>query len=190
MSICLPYLWKWKWSDIRPSMVTHTRNLCSAFDPSKVHTHSSEHTHTVNTHPEQWAAIYAAAPGEQLGVRCLAQGHLSRGIEGERALYIHSPHLQFLPAWDSNSQPFDDESDSLTIRPRLPPIFNSYVSFCFLLSFQPCVQYWPEPGLQQYGPMQVEFLSMSADEDIITRLFRVKNVTRVSSINDNLLSYI
>ncbi len=38
------------------------------------------------------AAIYAAAPGEQLGVWCLAQGHLSRGIEGgERALYIHSP---------------------------------------------------------------------------------------------------
>ncbi len=24
-------------------------------------------THTVNTHPEQWAAIYAAAPGEQPG---------------------------------------------------------------------------------------------------------------------------
>ncbi len=46
------------------------------------HTHSSEHTHTVNTHPEQWAAVYAAAPGVQLGVRCLAQGHLSRGIEG------------------------------------------------------------------------------------------------------------
>ncbi len=36
----------------------------------------------MNTHPEQWAAIYAAAPGEQLGVQCLAQGHLSRGIEG------------------------------------------------------------------------------------------------------------
>ncbi len=47
-----------------------------------MHTHSSEHTHTVNTHPEQWAAN-AAAPGEQLGVQCLAQGsHLSRGIEG------------------------------------------------------------------------------------------------------------
>ncbi len=26
-------------------MVTHTRDLCSAFNPSKVHTHSSEHTH-------------------------------------------------------------------------------------------------------------------------------------------------
>ncbi len=60
-------------------MVTDTWNLCSAINPSKVHTHSSEHTHT---HPELWAAIYSAAPGEQLGVRCLAQGHLSHGIEG------------------------------------------------------------------------------------------------------------
>ncbi len=78
--------------------MTHTRNSCSAFNPSKVHTHSSEHTHTVNTHPEQWAAIYAAAPGEQLGVQCFAQGHLSRGIVGgERTLVIHSPHLQFQP---------------------------------------------------------------------------------------------
>ncbi len=37
-------LCKVKWRDIRPSMVTHTQNLCSAFNPSKVHTHSSEHT--------------------------------------------------------------------------------------------------------------------------------------------------
>ncbi len=69
------------WCDMRPSMVTHTQNLCSAFNPSKVHTHGSEHIHTVNTHPEQWATIYAAAHGEQLGVRCLARGHLSRGIK-------------------------------------------------------------------------------------------------------------
>ncbi len=61
----------WKWRDIQPSMVTLTQNLCSALNPSKVHTHSSENTHT----------IYVAAPGKQLGVRCLAQGHLSRGIE-------------------------------------------------------------------------------------------------------------
>ncbi len=68
-------------------MVTHTRSLCSAFNPS-------QYTHTaVNTHPEQWAAIYAAAPGEQLGVWCLAQGsHLSRGIEGgESAGYSLPP---------------------------------------------------------------------------------------------------
>ncbi len=65
-----------KGSGVWPSMVTHTWNLCSAFNPSKC-------THTVvNIHLEQWSAN-AAAPGEQLGVRCLAQGsHLSRGIEG------------------------------------------------------------------------------------------------------------
>ncbi len=51
--------------------------------------HTQQWTHT---HPEQWAAIYAAAPGEQLGVRCLAQGHLSRGIEGgESAVHSLSP---------------------------------------------------------------------------------------------------
>ncbi len=38
-----------------PSMVTHTRNLCSTFHPSK-HTHTHTHTHT-HAHTEQWAAI-------------------------------------------------------------------------------------------------------------------------------------
>ncbi len=94
-------------------MVAHTRNLCSAINPSKVHTHTA-----VNTHPEQWAAIYAVAPGEQLGVQCLDLGHLSRGIEGGvRVMCIHSLHLQFLPVRDSNLQPFDYEFYSLTIRP-------------------------------------------------------------------------
>ncbi len=77
---------KGKGSGVWPSMVIHTQNLCSAFNPSKC-------THTVvNTHLEQWAAN-AAAPGEQLGVRCLAQGfHLSRGIEGgESAGYSLPP---------------------------------------------------------------------------------------------------
>ncbi len=60
--------------------------------PKCTHTQQWTHTHTVNTHPEQWAAIYAAVPGEQLEVRCLAQGHLSRGIEGgESAGYSLPP---------------------------------------------------------------------------------------------------
>ncbi len=145
----LLYLIKKKWRHIRPSLVTHTRNLCSAFNPSKMHTLSSEHTHThththtlslslslshthtlssehthtlsqtyththtlssehTHTHPEQGAAIYAVAPGEQLGGRCLAQGHSVVVTGVERALYIHSPPpRQSLPAWDSNSQPFE-----------------------------------------------------------------------------------
>ncbi|NXE41911.1 PTPRU phosphatase, partial [Ptilorrhoa leucosticta] len=51
------------------------------------------------------------------------------------------------------------------------------VHLCF--SPQPCLQYWPEPGLQQYGPMEVEYISGAADEDIVSRLFRVQNVTRL-----------
>uniref|UniRef100_A0A3P8Y1F9 Receptor-type tyrosine-protein phosphatase U n=1 Tax=Esox lucius TaxID=8010 RepID=A0A3P8Y1F9_ESOLU len=43
----------------------------------------------------------------------------------------------------------------------------------------PCLQYWPEPGLQQFGPMTVELLSVSADDDIIIRLFRVQNIMRL-----------
>ncbi len=65
-------------------MVTYTQNLYSAFNPSKVHTH----THCVHT-PGAVGSHIVAAPGEQLGVRCLAQGSdLSRGIaDGESAGY-------------------------------------------------------------------------------------------------------
>jgi len=69
------------------SDVTNTRNLCSAFIPSKrAHTHTAVNTHNVNTHPEQRAAIYAAAPGEQLWVQCLGQeSPLSCDIEGRES---------------------------------------------------------------------------------------------------------
>ncbi len=39
-----------KWRDVWPSMVTHTRNLYSAFNPSKcTHTVVNTHTHRVHT---------------------------------------------------------------------------------------------------------------------------------------------
>jgi len=60
-------------------------------------------THTaVNTHPEQWVYIYAAAPrGSAVGgsVPC-SRSPQSWYWGWKRALYIHSPHLQFLPARD------------------------------------------------------------------------------------------
>ncbi len=86
-------------------------------------THSSEHTHTVNTHPEQWATIYAAAPGEQFGVRYLAQGHLVVVLKVERAHSLPSS----LPDQNSYSQPFDYESDSL-------PLGHAFRLHDFLLS--------------------------------------------------------
>ncbi len=62
---------KVKWSDVWPDMVTHTRNLCSAFNPSKVHTHT--HTHCEHT-PGAVGSHIAVAPGEQLGVCALLKG--------------------------------------------------------------------------------------------------------------------
>uniref|UniRef100_A0A8C3RDW2 protein-tyrosine-phosphatase n=1 Tax=Cyanoderma ruficeps TaxID=181631 RepID=A0A8C3RDW2_9PASS len=56
-------------------------------------------------------------------------------------------------------------------------MLNHHGELCF--SPQPCLQYWPEPGLQQYGPMEVEYISGVADEDLVSRLFRVQNITRL-----------
>ncbi len=76
-------------------MVTHTRNSCSAFTYPK-HARARTHTHT-HTHTEQWVAD-TVAPGEQIGVRCLAQGsHLSRGIEGGESA-VHSLPPPTIPA--------------------------------------------------------------------------------------------
>ncbi len=47
---------EWKGRDVWLSMVTHTQNFCSAFN----HPHTvvrREHTHTVNTHLEQYETI-------------------------------------------------------------------------------------------------------------------------------------
>ncbi len=108
---CLLYLsviWPlgWKWRDIKPSMVTHTRNSCSAF------THPSEHTHTPWTHTRSNGnAIYAAAPGEKLGVWCSRALH--RGIEGGEST-VHSLPPPTIPARPRL------ELRLSTIRPQLP----------------------------------------------------------------------
>ncbi len=87
-------------------------------------------THTaVNTLPEQcvsqhkWQPFMLRRPGSSWGFGALLKGTSVMVLRVERVLVIHSPHLQFLPARDSNSQPLDYESDSLTIRPRLPHNF-------------------------------------------------------------------
>ncbi len=57
-------------------MVTHTQNLCSAFNPSKcthTHTHTHKHTHT-HTHPKQWAAILLRRLGSSWGFGVLLKG--------------------------------------------------------------------------------------------------------------------
>ncbi len=65
------------WRDIRPSMVTHSQNLCSA----KLHTQQWTHKHRKHTPGAVGSHLCCGTRGA-VGVRCLAQGHLSRGIEG------------------------------------------------------------------------------------------------------------
>ncbi len=104
-----------KGSGVWPSMVTHTRNLSSAFNPSKCTLTA------VNTHPEQWAAILRR-PGSSGGsVPC------SR-VSPQSWYWRWREHLLFTPptdnpcrTWESNLQPLGYKSNSLTIRPRLPP---------------------------------------------------------------------
>ncbi len=82
--------------DMRPIMVSHTWNLCSAFNPSKcTHTHSSEKWTNTHTHCEH-------TPGAVGSQCCSARGavgrsvpyqgsHLSRGIEGGRERWLFTP---------------------------------------------------------------------------------------------------
>ncbi len=99
-------------------------------------THPSAHTHT---HREQWTHSRRSGqpfmlwrPRSSWGFGALLKGTSVMVSRVERALYIDSPHLQFLLAQDSNWQPFDYESDSLTqgssnliLEGRCPAEFSS-----------------------------------------------------------------
>ncbi len=78
--------------------------------PSKC-TDTEQWTHTHTHHEHTPGAVvshfYAAAPRKLLGVRCLAQGHLSRGIEsGESTVHslpsptiLAGPRLELATCW-------------------------------------------------------------------------------------------
>ncbi len=90
--------------DIRPSMVTHTRNLCSAINPSKVrtqqwaHTHTHTHTHTPWTNTRSSGQSFMLrCPWSSWGFGALLKGTSVVVLRVERVLYIHFPQLQFLP---------------------------------------------------------------------------------------------
>ncbi len=86
--------------------------------PSKVHTHSSEHTHTPWTHTRSSGQPFMLRRlGSSWGFGAMLKGTSVVVLRVERVLYIHSLHLQFLPARDSNLW---ITSSTLTIRPRLP----------------------------------------------------------------------
>ncbi len=116
-------------------------------------THTAVNTHTPWTHTRSSGQPFMLRhPGEQLWVQFLAQGsHLSRGIEGGRERCTFTPPTyNSCWTWDLNSQPLGYESDSLTIRPRLPQIVQQIVHpkiiFCHhlltLLLFKTCMTFF------------------------------------------------
>ncbi len=96
---------KWKQCDIRLSMVTHSLNSWSEFTHPKC-------THTVvNTHLEQWAAIYVAAPIGAVG------GSVPCSRAPQSWYWGWREHCTFTPPTYNSRRPetqtFDYESDSL-----------------------------------------------------------------------------
>ncbi len=77
----------------------------------------------MNTHPERWASIYAVAPGGAVGGSVPCSRAPRRGIEGGENAVHSLPHLQTLPDRDSNTQPFNYESNSL-------PLGHDYPLLC------------------------------------------------------------
>ncbi len=115
-----PELSEVKWSDVWPSMVTHTRNCALHLTHPSAHTQQWTHTHCEHT-PRVVGSHIAAAPGEQLGVRCLAQGsHLSRGIEGGESAGYSLPPPTIPARPETRTRDLRVASPTLSIRPRLP----------------------------------------------------------------------
>ncbi len=113
--------WKWKWRDIQPSMVTHTRNSCSAFTHPSAHTHR-EHTHTHREH----------TPGAVGSHLCCG----TRGAVGGSVLAFPSPPPTKPCRNETRTPNLSLWVRLSTIRPRLPQIeiivHNGYFLFTIL----------------------------------------------------------
>ncbi len=97
-------------------------------------------THPKWTHTRSSGQPCYMAPGSSWGFGALLKDTSVVVLKEERALVIHSPTNNPCRTRDSNPQPLDYESDSLTIRPRLPHchcrIFNFLLLGCF------CSMFW------------------------------------------------
>ncbi len=112
---------KWKWHNIQPSMVTHTRNSCSAFTHPSTHTEQWTDTHREHT-PRAVGSHLCCGAREQLGVWGPAQEHLVVVLKVERELYIYSPP-PIIPAGPRlELATFRLWVRFSTIRPRLPQV--------------------------------------------------------------------
>ncbi len=113
-----------KWCDIRPNMVTHTRNSCSAFNPSKcthtaVNTHTHTHTHREHTPGAVGSVLCCSARGAVGGsVPCSTAPQSWYWRWRERCTFTPPTYNSYRPETRIHKLWI---SPTLTIRPRLPP---------------------------------------------------------------------
>ncbi len=130
--------------------------------PKRAHTQQGTHTPWTHTRSSE-QSFMLWRPGSSCGFGDFLKGTSVVVLKVEWALDIHSPHLQFLPARDSNSQPLDYESDSLTIRPRLPQIFIIHNTVLKLNEFpssvKPKTRYFEECASHYFWCCNVPFVN-------------------------------
>ncbi len=105
-----------KWSDIWPSFLTHTQNLCSAFHPSKC-THTQQWTHT-----RSCGQAMLWPPGSSWGFGALLKGLTSVVVLRVEEWWIFTPPLTIPET--QYPRPLGYESDSLSI--RLPSFSTTF----------------------------------------------------------------
>ncbi len=94
--------------------LTHTQNMCSAFNPSKC-THTVVNTHTRSSEQPTLRRLRSSC-----GFGALLKGLTAVVVlKVERALVMQSPTYNPCRTWDSTPRPSGYKSDSLSFRPRL-----------------------------------------------------------------------
>ncbi len=118
----------YQWRDIQPSMLTHTRNSCSAFTHPKC-THTAVNTHTPWTHT--WSSgqpFMLRCPGSSCGFGALLKGTSVVVLKVERALDIHSPPPTIPAMLRLKLASFGLQVRLSNIRPRLPTHITHYIA--------------------------------------------------------------
>ncbi len=104
----------------------------------------SLHLTLMSEHTPGAVGSHVTAPGSKFGGSVPCSRTPQSCIEGGESAGYSLPHQQSLRTWDSNPQPLDYESDSLTIRPRLPYVMLNFSKSVLMKKQSHLHLGWPE----------------------------------------------